>query len=369
MPSAFASASRSTVTFHYGEGMESTQTRSSAEAKKPGGVARFMRSVIAWALARKVVRAALLYSERRGPVLADSITYRALFSVFAALLLGLSIASLWLAGNSTAWNAIIRAVDSAVPGLLGEGGVVEDPASFEAPAGLSIAGIFSAIALIGAALGAIGTLRIAVRTIAGVVLDDMLWPWVILRNLALAIGIAISFIAAAAVTLVARIGIAFVTDLLGLPSDAVGAVWGIRIVSLLVVFALDALLIFGIFRLLSGHRASARAIWSGALLGGLGLLVLQELSTLFVGGATSNPLLASFASLLALLIWLNLSAQVILIACAYIVTGAEEEQDRILAQGARSFAQRRVQRAQQDVVVATKALRAAEAAEAEERSG
>src|SRR5690606_35244983 len=134
------------------------------------------------------------------------------------------------------------------------------------------------------------------------------------------------------------------------------------------VFALNALLIYGVFRLLSGYRASARAVWPGALLGGLGLLALQELSTLFVGGATSNPLLASFASLLALLIWLNLSAQVILIACAYIVTGAEEEHDRILSQAPRSFAQRRVQRAQHDVMVATKALRAAEQAEAAERS-
>lgn len=348
--------------------MESTHTDSPPAGRKPGGIAGVVKSVIAWALARKLVRAALLYTERRGPVLADSITYRALFSVFAGLLLGLSIASLWLAGNTEAWNAIIKAVDSAVPGLLGEGGVVEDPASIETPPGLSLAGIISAVALVGAALGAIGTLRIAVRTIAGSVLDDTFWLWVIVRNLVLAIGIAVSFIAAAAVTFVARIGIGFVTDLLGLASDALGAVWGIRIVSLLVVFALNALLIFGIFRLLAGYRASARAVWSGALLGGLGLLVLQELSSLFVGGATSNPLLASFASLLALLIWLNLSAQVILIACAYIVTGAEEEHDRILAQGARSFAQRRVQRAQQDVMIATKALRAAEAVEAKERS-
>lgn len=338
------------------------------ETNKRRGLAGVMSAVIAWALARKVVRATLLYIERRGAVLAGSVTYRALFSVFAALLLGLSIASLWLAGNTVAWDAIIRTVDSAIPGLLGEGGVVEDPASVPAPPGLSVAGIVSAVALVGAALSAIGTLRVAVRTVAGVVLDDTFWLWVILRNIALAIGIAVSFIAAAAVTFVARIGISFVTDLLGLPSGSTGAVWGIRVVSLLVVFALNALLIYGVFRLLSGYRASARAVWPGALLGGLGLLALQELSTLFVGGATSNPLLASFASLLALLIWLNLSAQVILIACAYIVTGAEEEHDRILSQAPRSFAQRRVQRAQHDVMVATKALRAAEQAEAAERS-
>jgi len=326
--------------------------------------------MIAWVLKLKVVRAYLLYSEKRGPLLADSVTYRALFSVFAGLLLGFSVAAFWLAGNPQAWKAILSAVDSVIPGLVGPDGIVKDTAPVEAPASLSIAGIISLIALIGAALGAIGSLRTAVRSIAGVVLDDMIFIWVVLRNLALALGIAVAFVAAAAVTFAARIGIGFVTGLFGLPEDSTAAVWGIRIVSLAVVFALDTLLIFGIYRLLSGQDAPARAVWSGALLGGVGLLVLQELSSLFVGGATSNPLLASFASLLALLIWMNLSSQVILIACAYITTGAEEAHDRILAaHGATTFAQRRVQRAQQDVVVATKALRAAEKVEAAEREG
>lgn len=342
--------------------------RKTDSENKPGAIARLTTSVIAWALERRLVRAALLYSERRGPMLADSVTYRALFSVFAGLLLGVSLAAIWLAGNDEAWAAIIAAIDSAVPGLVGEGGVVEDPSSIDAVGGFSIAGIISLVALIGAALGAIGSLRTAVRSIAGTVLDDVFWLWVILRNLALAIGIGASFVAAAAVTFVARIGIGFAADLLGLPSDAVAAVVGIRIVSLLVVFALDALLIFGVFRLLSGQRVSGRVIWPGALLGGFGLLVLQELSSLFVGGATSNPLLASFASLLALLIWLNLSAQVMLVACAYIATGAEEEHDRVSARdGARTFAQRRVRRAQQDVRIATDALRDAEKGAAAER--
>lgn len=347
--------------------MDTSHGTAQVQENKPSGIAAIIGPVIAWALRLKVVRAALLYSERRGPMLADSITYRALFSVFAGLLLGFSIAAVWLAGNDAAWDAIIAAVDSAVPGLVGDGGIVEDPSSIE-PAGLSIAGIISLVALVGAALGAIGSLRTAVRSITGAVLDDVFWLWVILRNLALAIGIAVSFLAAAAVTFLARMGIGVVTDLLGLPSGSAGATVGIRIVSLLVVFALNTLLILGVFRLLSGQRAPGRAVWPGALLGGAGLLVLQELSSLFVGGATSNPLLASFASLLALLIWLNLSSQVILIACAYIVTGVEEEHDRVTATaGARTFAQRRVLRAQQDVRAATNALRAAEKAESAER--
>lgn len=334
----------------------------------PGLIPRVTAAVIRWALARKPVRAVLLYVERRGPMLADSVTYRALFSVFAGVLLGFSIAALWLAGNPVAWKAVIDAVQSAVPGLIGADGVI-DPSDLQEPMAFSFAGLISLAALIGAALGAIGSLRTAVRLIVGTVHKDILWVWVILRNLLLAVGIGGAFVVAALITVAGRVGIDWVTGILGIPSDSAVATWGVRLVSLLVVFALNAALIAGVFRLLSGVRASARSLWTGALLGAVGLLVLQELSSLFVGGATSNPLLASFASLLALLIWLNLSTQVILLSCAYIITGEEESRDRVRARhGATTFAQRRAQRAEEEITIATAELREAQEAAAAERS-
>jgi len=335
----------------------------SQNAQPPGLIARVSAKAIRWALERRPVRAFLLYSERRGPMLADSVTYRALFSVFAGVLLGFSIAALWLAGNPEAWRAIIDAVQSVVPGLIGEGGVI-DPDDLRVPLSLSIAGIVSAVALTGSALSAVGSLRTAVRLISGTAQDDILFIWVLLRNLLLALGVAVLFVASAAVTFVGRLGITWITGLLGLDEDSAAATWSVRIVSLLVVLALNTVLIAGVFRLLSGVAASPRSLWTGALIGGVGLLVLQELSSLFIGGATSNPLLASFASLLALLIWLNLSTQVMLIACAYIVTSEDERHDRVHARfGAKTFEQRRVQRAEAEVALATATLRTAQEAE------
>lgn len=345
--------------------MTNTEKRDEAAAR-PGLIARITGPVIAWALARRPVRAGLLYSERRGPMLADSVTYRALFSVFAGVLLGFSVAALWLAGNPVAWQAIIDAVQSAVPGLIGEDGVIKT-SDLRQPASLSIAGLVSLVALIGSALGAIGSLRTAVRILAGTAHDDILFIWVILRNLCLALGIGLSFVLAAAVTFIGQLGITWVSDLVGLSEDSPLVQVTVRVSSLVVVFALDTLLILGIFRLLSGLRPAAKSLWSGALIGGFGLLVLQQLSSLFVGGATSNPLLASFATLLALLIWLNLSTQVILYSCAFIVTAEEERNDRVHQKyGAATFAQRRVQRAEVDVRIATAELRAAQKAAAGE---
>lgn len=341
----------------------STDSRS-PDATRQSALQRSGAAVIRWALTLRPVRAALLYAERHGPLLADGITYRALFSVFAGVLLGFSIAALWLAGNPVAWKAIVDAVEAAVPGLIGERGVVH-PDELRHPVTLSIAGLASLVGLIGAALGAIGSLRTAVRLIAGTAQDDVLWIWVVLRNLLLAATIGASFVLSAFLTIVGRVGIEWLAGLLGLPEHSPLAVGSVRALSLVVVFALDAALIAVVFRLLSGVRTAGRTLAGGALLGGAGLLVLQELSGLFVGGAARNPLLASFATLLALLIWLNLSAQVMLISCAYIVTAHEEQGDRVRARfGATTFLARRVQRAEVDVAIATAALRAAQEAAA-----
>ncbi|PZU29466.1 MAG: ribonuclease BN [Microbacterium sp.] len=322
--------------------------------------------ITARALALTPVRAFLRYSERRGAMLADSVTYRALFSIFAAVLLGFSIAALWLAGNTEAWAALIDAVDGAVPGLVGPGGLV-DPDAIPAPTGLSIAGVIAAIGLVGAAIGAIGSLRSAIRVVCDRTTDDVPFWLVMLRNLALAIGAGGALLASAAATMLGTAGLGIVAGWLGASEHDPAIAWGGRLLAIGVTFALDAVAIAVLFRVLSGVRAPAHALWTGALLGAVGLTVLQQLSGLFVGGAKSNPLLASFAALIALLLWINLSAQVILIATAYIYTLVREGEDRVRERfGASTFAQRRVQQAEDAVGRAAADLDAARAALAKE---
>ncbi|KZE90650.1 YihY/virulence factor BrkB family protein [Microbacterium sp. TNHR37B] len=313
------------------------------------------------ALSLKPVRAFLRYSEHRGPLLADSVTYRALFSIFAAVLLGFSVAALWLAGDKDAWNALLAAIDRAIPGLVGPDGIIS-PDNIDAPAGLSIAGILSLAGLVGAAIGAIGSLRTALHVIADRPTDDVVWWAVILRNLGVAVGAAVALGASAAMTVLGTAGLGVVAGWIGLPEDHPLLSWGTRALAIVVTFALDAVAVAALFRILSGVRADWRSLWAGALLGAVGLTVLQTLSGLFVGGATSNPLLASFASLIALLLWVNLSAQVILIASAYILEGVAERHDRVRARhGADTFLARRIQRAEDAVRVATAELEKARA--------
>ncbi len=322
--------------------------------------------LVAWALERKAVRAVLLYLENRGPALADGITYRALFSVFAAVLLGFSLAGLWLAGNPTAMDALVDAVDVAVPGLMD----VVDLSEVTAPAGLTVAGVVSVVGLVLAALGAIGSLRTALQVLAGVRRVETSWLRMTATHVLLAVALGAMLVVSAGVTFVAAASISTLSAALGLPADSPVVDGLVRAVTVLVVFVLDTIVVALAFALLSPVKAGARSLWAGAALGGAGLTVLQQLSGLFVGGAASNPLLATFSALIALLLWFNLSSQVMLLAAAYIITGREEQEDRVRARfGAATLAQRRVRRAEREFALAGDELRRARAAEQQERTG
>jgi membrane protein len=322
-------------------------------------MAEWIEKTTAWALSIRPVRVWLHYSERRGPMLADSVTYRALFSVFAGVLLGFSIAAVWLAGNPEALRSLVAAVDAAIPGLVGKGGIV-DVSQIDAPAGFTVAGIIALVGLVGAAIGAVGSLRVAIRTLADKVHDDVFFVWVLVRNLLLALAIGAGFVLSAGATFVGTTFVGVVLDWLGVSGGLAQTVT--RGVSLVVVFALDMAIIALAFVTLSGVRARPRSLWSGAFLGAIGLTVLQQLSGLFVSGAGSNPLLASFAALIALLLWLNLSAQVILLASTWVIVSEREDVDRVRERhGSPTFVLRRVRQAEDAVRVATEELRHAQA--------
>lgn len=318
--------------------------------------------ITAAALRLRLVRAFLQYSSMHGSNLADSVTYRALFSVFAGLLLTFSIAALWLGSNSEAMGALVEALNSVIPGIT----EIVDPSTIAAPTSFTIVGLLSLAGLVGAAISAITSLRNAIRTLAGELHDDGFFLWVYLRNLLVALGFGGLLAGAAALTILNNLGAAALSGLLGQGPGTIGDL-ATRILGVLLVFVVDTVAIALIFRLLSNVRAPRRALWTGAMLGGAGLTVLQELSSLFVRGATSNPLLVSFAALIALLIWFNLSAQVILLACTYIIVATNESKDRVRERyGASTMAQYRRVQAEDHLRAATQELRAARNAEGRE---
>lgn len=318
-------------------------------------------AVVTWVLRLRVVRAALMFSDHGGGLLAAAITFRMLFAVFAAVLLGFSAASIWLSSRSDLWEVLVETVDGVVPGLVSmdNSGLINVSEMNTLNTGFTIAGIASVLALVWALVTAVGNVRQSIRMIAGTQHDAS--NALIMRavDLLFALSIAVLILVSAVATFLGSAFIDTVLGWFGLTGGGMGEILT-RAGTVLVVFLLDAVIIAWLFRLQSGMKVGIRTLLPGSLIGGAGLVVLQQLSGLFVGGADNNPLLAGFTSLIALLLWFNLSAQVVLIASAYIVVTAEESDNRVAERyGAETFTQRQVRAAERDLRVAEDALRTA----------
>ena len=284
------------------------------------GRASKIRMLVARARRLKPVRVFLNYTQNRGPLLASGLSFHAIFAVFAALWVVFSVAGLFLQSNPDLRNAFLTFIGTAAPGLIDSGngsGAIDPRMLLEA----RVLGWTGAIALVGLLLTALGWLdacRQAVRTIFGLAAPSTNFLLLKLKDFGLAVGFGAAVAVSAVLSLFSTHALAGILTALGIDGDSlVSSVFG-RILGLAVMFLLDAAVVAALFRILAGVAIPARRLVEGALLGAAGLGVLKILGTVLLGGATRNPLLASFAVIIGLLIWFNLVCQIILVAASWI---------------------------------------------------
>ncbi|HEY4226423.1 MAG TPA: YihY/virulence factor BrkB family protein [Pseudolysinimonas sp.] len=284
-----------------------------------------IKPIIAWAQKLKPVRVFVHYSKTRGPILASGLAFQAIFAVFAGLWVSFSIAGLVVTGNTGFQDAIVTALDNAVPGLIdvGNGGAIDAKTLLSA----GIFGWTGAIALIGllySALGWLSSARDAVRTMFELPSPATNFALLKVRDLILGVGLAVVLIVSAVLSLAGTSATSFLLGLVGIHEKTVIATVVGRIVTLGVMFVLDTVVLAALYRVLAKVEIPRKRLWAGALLGAVGLGVLKTLGSALLGGATNNPLIASFAVLAGLLIFFNFVCQVILIAASWIAVGLED---------------------------------------------
>lgn len=244
--------------------------------------------------------------------------YSAIFSIFAGIWLLFSIAGIFLATNTELRDGLISALNTSLPGLIGDDGVI-NPSLLENTGAFGWATAIALVGTLGTALGWFGQARTAIRTIFDV-------PVAIKRNfvvqklidlgflLAFAIALAIS----AALTVLSSTFLSSLLSLVGVDESSGVALVAIRVVTLVILLGFDTVVLAGILRILAGLRIPTRSLFFAAFLGAIVVGVLKQISTALVGGATSNPLVASFAVILGLMILLNLLCTVLLLIAAWV---------------------------------------------------
>lgn len=263
------------------------------------------------------VRVLLVYILRRGPLMAAGMSFRMFFSITSLLLVGFSVFGIVLGGNAELRDKVLDIVARSVPGLLStpERGGLVDPAQVLASGDLGRVGVVAAAVALYMSLSWISSLRAGFRTVFSLPAVKLNIVLLKLRDVGVLLALGIALIVTSALSVLVNLAMDAIIDFLHLNRGSVAPL--IQAAGLLVILALDYAVAVIIFIGAAGIRLPSKVLWQAALVSAVGTSILRILGTNLLGGATRNPLLASFAIILGLLIWFNLMSQVFLVAASW----------------------------------------------------
>ena len=281
------------------------------------GIVERIQELIKRLQATRLGRMNARYGAAKGAQLAGGIAYAALFSVFAVLTIAFTIFMRVIGNNEAMLQAVLDAVDEALPGIVdnGSNGGQIKPEDLILDSGLTWTTVIASVTLMLSALAVMGALSGSVRAMFGLVVAPGNPIIMKLRDLSGFVVLASSVVVTAALGIGAGAAGSWVTSLIGLESSVTALL--VRTLGLLGAFGVDLLVFVALIRVVGGARPPRRDLWIGAAIGAVGSGAIRLLGTTLVGGATANPLLASFAALVTLLLWVNLVARLTLYVAAW----------------------------------------------------
>ncbi|MDR6985928.1 membrane protein [Paenarthrobacter nitroguajacolicus] len=257
------------------------------------------------------------YSRQHGPLLSAGIGFNMFFSVTGLLTTGFAVAGIVLGGSPALQDAVIDSVAAAAPGLLqvdgGEGLV--DPQSLLNPSGLGWTALIAAVVTVFISLGWIASIREGIR---GILNADPLVRNAVLQKLIDAgtlLLLGVILVISAGASLIFGTAADWFIGLLKL-DEAVAAPIAAT-VKIVVPLLLNCATAAVLFRIAAGLKLGRRAFLEAVVLAGVGTTVLQLFSTELLARSGNNPVLASFAIIIGLLIWFNLVSQVYLVSASW----------------------------------------------------
>ncbi len=273
-----------------------------------------------WQLRRRhpsvdhLVRAYERYADRNGNQLAGAVTYFAFLSFFPLLALAFAVVGFLAAREVELTSYLERALDEVLPGLSQQ---LPMEQIADARVGASVLGL---LGLLYAGLNSVSALREALHSIWLKSLKQ--GPNFVLRKLTdllVMLGLGSALLFTVAFTSVMQTATVWLLSLVGLDGSLVANL-ALRGLALVIAVGVNMCLFLLVFALLSGAGRPTRTMWRGALVGAVGFEALKTLAATLLAGTLSNPVYASFAVLVGLLVWINLVMRVVMFSAAWTAT-------------------------------------------------
>ncbi|MFJ1769371.1 YihY/virulence factor BrkB family protein [[Kitasatospora] papulosa] len=249
--------------------------------------------------------------------LAAAITFLSFLALFPLIAVGAAIGAALLSPQQL--DTIEDKLADQVPGISDQLGID----SLVAHAGT--VGVVAGALLLFTGIGWIGSMRDCLRAVWEK--DDVDEGNPVVRKIkdaGLLIGLGGAALATLTVSTVASTAIGWTVDRLGIPEDGVGGVL-LQLAAVLVAMFADFLILLYLLTLLPGVEPPRRRLIVAGLVGAVGFELLKLLLGSYMRDVASKSMYGAFGVPIALLLWINFSAKLLLVCAAWTATPSKDE--------------------------------------------
>ncbi|MFJ1592056.1 YihY/virulence factor BrkB family protein [Kitasatospora albolonga] len=250
--------------------------------------------------------------------LAAAITFISFLALFPLIAVGAAIAAALLSDKQL--DTIKEKLADQVPGIsdqLGIDGLV---------ANAGTVGLVAGALLLFTGVGWIGSMRECLRAVWELDEVQEANPVVAkVKDAVLLVGLGGAALATLAVSTVGTTAVGWTADQLGISHGGAGGVL-LRVAALVVAVLADFLLMLYLLSLLPGVEPPRRRLVVAALIGAVGFELLKLLLGSYMKGVAGKSMYGAFGVPIALLLWINFSAKLLLFCAAWTATGSKEEE-------------------------------------------
>ncbi|MFF4244112.1 YihY/virulence factor BrkB family protein [Streptomyces sp. NPDC001822] len=244
--------------------------------------------------------------------LAAAITFLSFLALFPLIAVGAAVGAALLSNEQL--DRIEDKLAEQVPGISDQLGIE----NLVAHAGTI--GVVAGLLLLFTGIGWIGSMRDCLRAVWEK--DDVDEGNPVVRKLkdaGLLLGLGGAALATLAVSTVASTAIGWTADRLGIPEDGAGGVL-LQVAAVAVAVCADFLLLLYLLTLLPGVEPPRRRLIVAGLVGAVGFELLKLLLGSYIRDVASKSMYGAFGVPIALLLWINFSAKLLLVCAAWTAT-------------------------------------------------
>ena len=273
--------------------------------------------IVTWLMATHTWRSYETLDRVHWTRLAAAITFISFLALFPLIAVGTAIGASLLSESQL--HRIENVLVEQVPGISDQLGI-ED---LVAHAGTI--GVVAGAVLLFTGIGWIGALRDCLRAVWGI--DDMDTgnPFVRkFKDAGLLLGLGGAALATLAVSSGGSVALGWTARMLGIPDQGAGGAL-LQVAALLVAVLADFLLLLYLLTILPGVEPPRRRLLVAGVIGAVGFELLKLLLGSYMKGVASKSMYGAFGVPVALLLWLNFTARLLLFCAAWTATPDKED--------------------------------------------